>query len=293
MSQLQKYPLFELSPEQFEKLCIELVATSIEENGVILAEKPRWIDAVIGSLSPAGAKTIAVEVKHRTNIHPRDLNQFYERLLQEHQKFDEYIFITSSPLQQVQRQTLNSAVAKSLAKPIRLLGQEEVIGLLDKHPDIAAKYFKDLRERISKRRRSMLFSVLSIALSFLGFVLSFNDYRELPKEDSAFSSQIASVEDSLSRLKSLEAGLRDLKNELRSKSEESARVSKEYEEAMKLKVLTKEQLELVKSAVSAQSRWEVFWNYFFGFLLGVAGSVLATIITDRWKQRRALVKPYT
>jgi hypothetical protein len=292
MSKLQKYPLFELSPEQFEKLCIELVAASLEGDNAVLSEKPNWIDAVIGSQSPSGAKTVAVEVSHRTQFPPMGLNNFFERLLKEPRKFDEYVFITSSPLRQVHRQVLESATAKSLARPIRLLGQAEVVGLLDKHQDIAAKYFKTLSNRVRIRRLSEFTSILGVAISLFAFATSFYADRETPKEASAFSSQIASVEDSLTRLKSLEAGLQDLKSDLRSKSEESARVSKEYEEAMKLKALTKEQLEQVRLAIGSQSQWEVFLNYFFGFVLGVAGSVLATIITDRWKQRRVLTRPY-
>ena len=100
-----------------------------------------------------------------------------------------------------------------------------------------------------------------------------------------------SVEDSLARLGDLERGLLALKVDLENKARESAQVSKEYEEAMRLKALTSEQLESVRRAVSSQSRSDVFWNYFFGFILGVAGSVVATILTDKWKQRRSLADP--
>lgn len=293
MAASKKYPFFELSPEQFEKLCIELYAASIDGSSAVLSEKPRWIDAVIGTVSTTGTKSVAVEVKHRMNFHLRDLDHFIERLSREAQKFDEYVFITSSPLLQKSQQILDSLAVNSLAKPIRLLGQEEIIGLLDRNPEIASRYFKAVRQRVKIRRLSEIVSLVAVAASLAGLTSSFFSYRDTTStESTSFSSQIESVEESLSRLKSLEAGLRTLKDDLRSQSEESARVTKEYEEAMKLKALTSEQLEQVKLAINSQSRGEVFMNYFLGFLLGVAGSVLATIITDRWKQRRALAKPY-
>lgn len=293
MPSAASYPLFELSPEQFEKLCVELMSSAAGASSAVFADKPRWIDAVIGTVSSAGTKTIAIEVSHRTNFHPLGLNHFFERLAKEERKFDEYVFITSAPLQDAHRQMLNSSSAKALDRPISLLGQQEVIELLDKNPSIATKYFKALRQQVKRRRAVELASVLGLVASVAGLASSFYALRDSPPlEPASFGSQIASVEESLARLKSLESGLRDLKEELRTKSEEAAKVSKEYEEAMKLKALTQEQLEQIKLAVSGQSKTEVFFNYFWGFLLGVAGSVLATIITDRWKQRQALRKPY-
>jgi hypothetical protein len=261
-----KYPLFELTPEQFEQLCIELITSSTEERSAVLSDKPRWLDAVIGKVSKDGVKTMAVEVSHRTSFHPLGLNHFFERLSREERKFDEYVFITSSPLQDIHHKMLDSAAARALGSPIRLLGQDEVFALLDRYPAISAKYFKSLRKRVKLRNASEIISVVGVIFSLLGLGASFYEYRKTPplKPDS-FGTQITSVEESLARLKALEAGLQGLKEELKSKSDEAARVSKEYEDAMKLKALTKEQLEQVKLAVGSQSRAEVFMNYFLGW----------------------------
>lgn len=277
-----KYPLFELNPQQFEQLCIELIAASTEEGSAVLSDKPKWLDAVIGRVSKDGVKTTAVGVSHRTTFHPLGLNHFFDRLSREEIKFDEYVFITSSPLQDIHHKMLESEAARTLGRPIRLLGQNAVLALLDKHPSIAAKYFKNIQKRVKLRTASEIISVFGVVLSLLGLIGSFHEFRQpAPLNPASFGTQIASVEESLDRLKTLEAGLQELKNELRSKSDEAVRISKEYEDAMKLKALTKEQLEQVKLAVGTQSRVEVFMNYFLGFVLGVAGSVLATIITDR------------
>ncbi len=126
----------------------------------------------------------------------------------------------------------------------------------------------------------VLVSVISLLFSIVPFTKD--------KERDSFESQIQAVEANLNSLKALERSLSALKKELQTTSEESARIKREYEEALKLKAITSEQLEQVKKAVSAQSASDTFLNYFFGFLLGVAGSVLATVITDRWKAKRAL-----
>lgn len=93
-----KYPLFELSPKEFEDLCIDLVAASDDKSAAVLAGKSLCIDAVVAKGSKAGVTKSAVEVKHRTSFQPSSLLAFIQRAAQEKEKFNEYIFVTSAPL---------------------------------------------------------------------------------------------------------------------------------------------------------------------------------------------------
>lgn len=293
MSTSSHYPLYELSGEEFERLCIELLMAADPQLTVSAGEAPRWIDAVGVKKVPNGTRSVAIEAKHRTAFHPEGLRLFLERLSQESTKFDEYIFITSSQIQGVHRQVSKSQAAISLNAELRLLGRDDILSLLDQHRHVAAKYFKTARERQQKQKYAALVSSFAVAVSVgvLGNLL-YDSMRARAEPSSKLTEQVKSVESSLARLRDLEQSLKALKDDLVHKSAESARITKEYEEAMKLKALTAEQLEQVKKAVSGQSGAEIFLNYLFGFLLGVAGSVLATVITDRWKQRRELRKPY-
>ncbi|MGM3216470.1 hypothetical protein ACSQ5K_14760 [Pseudomonas sp. PhalM4] len=103
-----------------------------------------------------------------------------------------------------------------------------------------------------------------------------------------FEDRINAVEQNLQSLKSLEESLNDLKGELQRKSAETAQIQLEYEEALKLRSFTDDEISRFKKAASSTNAMETFLNYFYGFIIGVFGSILATIITDRWKARRAL-----
>lgn len=293
MSASPPYPLYELSGEEFERLCIELLMAADPQLTVSAGEAPRWIDAVGFRKASTGTRSVAIEAKHRTAFHPEGLRLFLERLAREATKFDEYIFITSSPILDIHRQVPNSQAAKSLNAEIKLLGRDDILSLLEQHRHVAAKYFKTARDRQQRQKIAASASLVAAAVS-MGVVgnLIYDSLKPGVEPSSKLAEQVKSVENSLARLRDLELSLKVLRDELERKSTESAQIAKEYEEAMKLKALTAEQLEQVRKAVSGQTRTEIFLNYFFGFLLGVAGSVLATIITDRWKQRRELRKPY-
>ena len=287
------YPLYELSGEEFERLCVELLMAADPELTISAGEAPRWLDAVGTRRTKAGSTSVAIEAKHRTAFHPDGMRIFLERLSKEKAKFDEYIFITSSPIQDVHRQLVKSPAAQSLNAEVKLLGQDDVVLLLERHPQVAAKYFKTARDRLRRQKLATALSSFVAAVS-IGMLanLIYDAIRPKIEPRSQLSEQVKTVEDSLTRLNELERSLKALKDDLQQKSAESARINKEYEEAMKLKALTTDQLDRVKKAVSTQSGMDIFLNYFFGFLLGVAGSVLATVITDKWKQRRSLREPY-
>jgi hypothetical protein len=293
MSTSTPYPLYELSGEEFERLCVELLMAADPQLTISAGEAPRWIDAIGIKKTPTAPRSVAIEAKHRTAFHPEGLRLFLERLAKESRKFDEYIFITSSPIQDVHRQVVATQAAKSLNADIKLFGKDDILSLLDQHRHVAAKFFKTARKRQQKQKFAALVSSIAAAasVSFMANLVH-DSLRSRFEPSSKLTEQVKSVENSLARLRDLEQSLRVLKDDLEQKSTESARITKEYEEAMKLKALTADQLEQVKKAVSGQSGTEIFLNYFFGFLLGVAGSVLATVITDRWKQRRELRKPY-
>ena len=291
MTSPQSFPIFELSPQDFEKLCLDLLKAEGGNLRLNSDEKNRWFD-ITGERPSAEGKprTVAIEVKHRTTFHPEGLRLFIDRLSKSDMRFDEYVFITSSPLTPAHLEAINSETVARSGLNIQLLGQQDVFHLLSRHPDVAAKYFKEVAQKVRHRRLSLWMSSVGVVASVVSLLFSIIPFTK-DKERDSFESQIQAVEANLNSLKALERNLSALKKELQTTSEESARIKREHEEALKLKAITAEQLEQIKKAVSAQSTMDTFLNYFFGFLLGVAGSILATVITDRWKARRELSGP--
>ncbi|MGQ3194084.1 MAG: hypothetical protein ACT6UH_05685 [Hydrogenophaga sp.] len=293
MTDERKYPLYELSEQEFERLCVDLLLAANPQMSASTVEIPRWIDAVAKERVDGRDRAIAIEVKHRMNFHPEGLRLFLERLSKESPKFDEYIFITSSPIGDIHRQLKDSAAAKALNAGVQILGRAEITQLLDLHPTVAMKYFKSARDRVKRRQIAAWLSSLALTISLGGLTNALYSLVRVERgPKSELTEQLGAVEASLARLRDLERSLTNLKKELQEKSQESARIVKEYEEAMKLKALTAEQLDQIKKVVNTQSRMDVFLNYLWGFLLGVAGSILATILVDMWKRRRALQRPY-
>ena len=282
------FPIFELSPKDFEKLCLDLLKAEGGNLKLNSEERDHWFDITGEKPSPEGKnRTVAIEVKHRTTFHPEVLRLFIDRLSKSDKRFDEYVFVTSSPLTASHREKIQSETTGRSGLNVQLLGQEEIFQLIAKHPDVAAIYFKGVAQRVRARRLTFVASLSGVLVSVISLLFSIAPFTK-DKEHDSFESEIRSVEANLNSLKALERSLSALKKELQTTSEESVRIKKEYEEALKLKEITSEQLEQVKKAVNAQSAIDTFFNYFFGFLLGIAGSVLATVITDWWKAKRAL-----
>src|SRR5258708_17216627 len=292
MSQKQSYPFDELSPEEFERLCVDLLVAAYSDLSLSTAESPKWIDAIGTRNTPRGAHSVAVEVKHRSTFIPDVWRLFINRLSERDRKFGEYIFIPSSPIQDGPLQETKTRAAKTLKAEILLLGRADVIILLNRFPVIAAKYFKNVWDRVRRRKVTSGIGVIAATLSVGGISSGLHSMFGLkPESKSQLSEQVKSVEDSLARLNDLELGLKALKVELQQKSDQTSRVTKEYDEAMKLKTLTTDQLNEVKKAVGFRGGMDILRDYFSGLFLGVAGSVLATVITDKWKRQRALSKP--
>lgn len=291
MTSLHSFPIFELSPQDFEKLCLDLLKADGGNLRLNTDEKNRWFD-ITGEMPSSEGKprTVAIEVKHRTTFHPEGLRLFIDKLSKSNMRFDEYVFITSSPLTPAHLEAINSVAVKRSGISIQLLGQKDVFHLLSKHSDVAATYFKEVAQKVRKRRLTLWLSSVGVAVSVFSLLFAIIPFTK-DKEQNSFENQIQAVESNLNSLRALESDLSALKKELQTTSEESIRIKREYEEALKLKAITAEQLEQVKKAVSAQSTTDTFLNYFFGFLLGVAGSILATVITDRWKAKRVLTSP--
>ncbi|MGM3216471.1 restriction endonuclease [Pseudomonas sp. PhalM4] len=135
-----RYPLFELSPQELEKLCLDLLN----------AEGGRFELVNLAAFDIEGHRTtgngkeerIAVEVKHRTHFHISQLNEFIEKAKSLPAGFNSLIYITSAPLSLRQRDLIEITGKNTSAHRIQVVGQHELHSMLSKHPAIGEKYFK-------------------------------------------------------------------------------------------------------------------------------------------------------
>lgn len=297
MTNHSKYPLFDLSAAEFERLCVELLAR--EGMLYIGMESNLSFDFVAQSVLGNGStRNTAVEVKHRKSFSMDDLKSFIDKVSHaESSHFNYYVLMTSAPLNDAVSQQLathyNNQAEDPHALPFRVLGQTEILELLNKNPTVAEKFFKSVRKRVVLQDVYAWSSIVAMAFSVIaGIVGNFAWFHVGDQQEkTSFENQIIAVEQSLNGLRTLEQNLQKLKVEMEQTDQDSARIRKDYENALKLKSVTTEQLEQIKKAVVSQDTWDVAWNYFLGFILGIAASVLATVITDRWKKNKALSEP--
>ncbi len=280
-----QYPLFQIPPSEFEKLAIDL----LNAEGGRYGPAGRAEFDILGRRAAESDEKgkIAIEVKHRVHIQIDQVKAFIERASALPEHFSNLVFLTSAPITSVQRQQINRIAESLSGRQLTVIGQRELEAMLAKHRTIADKYFKPAAADRRKRILTSFVAVLAVIFSTLSYFAQVWDQLYKP-EPSSFESRIDSVEQNLRGLKSLEQSLQGLKAQLQETSAETARIQLEYEEALKLKSFTDEEINRFKKAASTTSAMDTFLNYFYGFLLGVSGSILATIITDRWKTWRAL-----
>lgn len=279
------YPIFEINPAEFESLCLELLQA---EGGDFRLVRHFAYDIEGKRESAHGnEEKIAVEVKHRSHFQMEDLKQSVSKIQKISEKFNTFIYITSANISLSRRDIIQKLLETPSNLQINVLGQQELHALLSKHRAIAGKYFKTAIAKKNKRTLWLAGSSLMVIFSALSLI-STTWKVVMDNEPTTFEDRINAVEKNLQGLKSLEESLKDLKAELQEKSAESARIKLEYEEALKLQSFTEEEIDRFKKAASATSATDTFLNYLYGFIFGVFGSILATIITDQWKVRRAL-----
>lgn len=286
MTALLNLPLADLSANEFERLCFELMK----------AEEYKFHEGKHSIFSSSEKRNpedhfslkLAMEVKHRTQFNPMSLELCIADAKKQPEIFDTLVYFTSAPIpKQIQGQ-IERITASAPDLQVKVFGQQDIKSLLFSHRTIAEKFFKKAASRKNRRRMWLGLSSMIIGASMTTMVWTITNPADEAVTTPSLESKITAVENNLQGLKSLENSLHDLKAELQEKSIESVRIQRDYEEALKLKLFTEEEINRFKRATSVTDPTETFLNYFIGFIVGVFGSILATIITDMWKTRRAM-----
>lgn len=274
-----KYQLFELSPIQFEKLCADLLNTELQFDKYFIIDGSS--DNGVDILALKGIKKLAIQIKHRYKIVNNQLEkeiEKYKHLLEFHHEF---IFMTSA---NISKETIN----KLQSEKIRIISQQEIFNLLDKHSDVAQRYFTNVEKKNKKNRQwlstSLIGALVSIILSL------FTVYSDINKKNKTLTEKIDNVEQVLKGIKGLENDLESIKSDMIETDLENKKVMEEYKKMKGLEDIVNDKKESLNNILNYQPWYIKTLNYILGVLTGVFTSIIASILFERWKLKRELNK---
>ena len=170
---------------------------------------------------------------------------------------------------------------------VRLIGQDEVLQALNEHPDIRRLQMAPALLRTIRQRWELIVGVAG-ALSSIAALLASGIFFFVQPEKPQLQERIETVERAIGSLEDLEKQLIDIKRDMVETEKAAKAIEQEYVKAKELEKLTQEQFEAVKSALRSQSWQKTAFNYGLGFVLGIASSLIASVIYSRTRQHRAL-----
>ncbi|WP_418502097.1 restriction endonuclease [Flagellimonas sp.] len=274
-----KYQLFDLSGEKFEELCADLLNAEYQFDKFFITAGPN--DKGVDILAISGIKKIAIQIKHRYKIGKKQLEEEIEKykpLLEFHHEF---IYITSANLP---KEIINSTDSAK----IKILAQDDIIKLLEKHPDVGQRYFT-IAEKKKKRNREWLY--LSLVGGLISLIISLSTlYSEFQSNDEPLAKRIDNVEQALKGIKGLENDLESIKSDMIKTDLENKKILEEYEKMKGLEDIVNEKKKSLNIILNYEPWHKKALNYFLGIITGIFTSIIASILHERWKLKRELNK---
>jgi len=276
--------LYELTPNEFEKLCAEILKTQgFERVQLVGGPKDQGVDIV----GESKGHKVAVQVKHTKHLSTAALRRIIDQVLAGSYQPQELVIMTSAPLSPSLKssvQSLQSGIS------VRIIGPTEILQALKKHPEIRHSQVGPARQRTARQRLELVIGVIGGISSIAGLLLSGMFYFGKPAKKPQLRERIETVESAMGSLKELERQLTDIKKDMVETEKAARTIEQEYAKAKELEKLTAEQYEALKKALLSQSWQKTAIDYGLGFLLGIAASLIANVIYSRVRQHRALRK---
>lgn len=273
--------LYQLTPNEFEKLCAEILKVQgIERVELVGGPGDQGVD-IIGE---AEDHKIVVQVKHTRQLSLSIVRRIIDQVRASSYRPEHLVIMTSAIISQ----SLRDAILKLQSDiTIRLIGQGEILRALNDHPEIQRLQVAPAQRRTIRQRWELMFGVAG-ALSSIAALLASGIFFFVQPGKPQLQERIETVERAIGNLKDLEKQLVNIKGDMLETEKAAKAIEQEYAKAKELEKLTQEQFEAVKSALRAQSWQKTAFNYGLGFVLGIASSLIASVIYSRIRQHRAL-----
>lgn len=272
-----KYQIFDLNPSKFEDLCYDLLKAEYAFDKAFITDGPN--DNGVDILGLKGNVKIAIQVKHKFQIEKKSLRQEiekYKHLLENHHRF---IFITSA---QIDRNTINEYESEK----ITIISQVELIKLLDKHSDIAKRYFTIIEQKNRSIKNWLTTSSAGVIISIMALIFSLLIDKNV--KDKPLTSRIDNVEQALQNIKGLEKDLAEIKEDMIKTDIENKRILDEYEKIKGLETIINDKKESLNLVLNYEPWYKKILNYMLGIVTGIFSSVVATILWSKWKLYKTL-----
>ena len=278
---IDKNSLFQLTPNEFEKLCAEILrAQGIERVELVGGPGDQGVD-IIGETE---GQQIAVQVKHMRQLSLSIVRRIIDQVQAGSYQPKQLVIMTSAILSP----SLRNLILKLPSDiTVRLIDQDEVLRALNNHPEIQRLQLAPAQRRTIRQRWELILG-LAGALSSIAGVLASGIFFFVQPEKPQLQERIETVERALGSLKDLEEQLTDIKGDMVETEKAAKVIEHEYAKAKELEKLTQEQFEAVKNALRSQSWQKTALNYGLGFVLGIASSLIASVIYSRIRQHRSL-----
>lgn len=283
--------IYDISPQKFEELAFDFLKnqSSLENLENFSSGSPdHGFDFSATFKEEQNTTRVAIEAKHRKRLSRDDLRKIALSASLIKINFDGFILITSAKLTQDEQVYLENLIRKSGYTFIKIY-QNITLETLTRAIDPNA-----LEEVIESKQLEIKRLTYSSALVVTILLIFFSNLiPHVFTEEKVLDARIENVENALYSIKNLEAHLTEIKSDMKNTQRETEAIKREYERSLELKQLTDSQQDALRAAIGAASPpwWIKLLDYFFGFILGIAASVIAGVIHERIKRNRILNSP--
>lgn len=231
---------------------------------------------------------IAIEAKHRRKLSKQDLYRIAETAERIKSGFDGFILITSAKLNKEEQELLERLLHSSGYTLIKIY-QGITFEALTKTSN--RKALEEITRSKRSEIKSLAYGIISVVVALIALTSNLIPY--FLDEEKNLDTRIENVAIALESIKNLEKHLTEIKSDMQKTQRESEAIKREYEKSQELKQLTDDQQAAFRAAIGASSPpwWVKPLDYFFGFILGIGASVIASFIHERIKRNKALNSP--
>jgi Holliday junction resolvase len=272
--------LYKLTPTEFEQLVAELFSQS-GYTDVQLVGGP--MDQGVDILATKDGRKVAIQVKHKTRLRVQEIQRFADQYFRNPSTPRNLIFVTSAELPPVETRQIEGIPEGA---HLEVMDRHDLQLMLSSKVSASQQAMKTAEQRQRSQRQRLLFSSVAGVLSIIGALISIYSIAFPPK--APLDKRIQTVEKALASMSDLETYLAEIKRDMKETQKSTAVINQKHEEAKELQKLTNAQLSALQATLQIRNwKWTIL-NYIFGFVLGVASSLVASVLFARWKQRKAL-----
>lgn len=271
---------YKLIPTEFERLVADVFSQSGYSN-VKLIGGPG--DQGVDILATKDNRQFAIQVKHKSRLNLQELQRFVDYYFSNSSTPRNLIFVTSAELPK----DISSLIERIPdGAQFEIVDRSRLLQMVQAHQEVSAQVIAHATQRQRSQKFRLSLSYIAGLCSILGLFISF--YSVFHPNKAPLDKRIETVEKALGSMRDLERYLSDIKRDMEDTQKATAIINQKYAEAKELEKLTAAQLSALQATLKGQNwRWTVL-NYVFGFILGVASSLFASVLYARWQQRKAL-----